>query len=98
LEVDGEKTHSIKTKLHALVSRSPSRARWTRDAEKRFSDFYADLKAQRPQGLVDAATKRIHVYVRKLAMAYARLENTVPEVLDEQLEAAIAVGRYGVEC
>jgi hypothetical protein len=42
--------------------------------------------------------KRIHVYIRKLAMTYAALEGTLPEIGIEQLKAAIAVGVYAAEC
>jgi hypothetical protein len=49
-------------------------------------------------GLYAAAVKRVHVYVRKLAMAYAALEGTLPEIGIDQLKAAIAVGVYAAEC
>ena len=49
-------------------------------------------------GLYAAAVKRVHVYIRKLAMTYAALEGTLPEISIEQLKAAIAVGVYAAEC
>jgi hypothetical protein len=49
-------------------------------------------------GLYAAAVKRVHIYIRKLAMTYAALEGTLPEISIEQLKAAIAVGVYAAEC
>src|SRR5262249_51886203 len=45
-----------------------------------------------------AATKRAHIYVRKLAMTYAALEGTLPDIDEDQLRAAIAVILYAVGC
>lgn len=73
-------------------------ARFSSGAEKLWNHFYREFEGQDRQGLFAAATKRIHVYVRKLAMTYAALEGTFPEITLEQLQAAIAVGLCGAEC
>jgi hypothetical protein len=49
-------------------------------------------------GLYAVAVKRVHVYIRKLAMTYAALEGTLPEINVEQLKAAIAVRVYADAC
>jgi hypothetical protein len=48
--------------------------------------------------LIAAAMKRIHTNVRKLAMVYAATEKTLPIISQDQLRAAIAVGKYTAEC
>jgi len=56
--------------------------------------YYLQSELQRPEGLLGAATKRIHVVVRKLCMVYAAVEGTLPFITEDQLRASISVGRY----
>jgi hypothetical protein len=83
----------LKTLRHAL-----GQAKFSQGAEMLWDHFYRDFEGLDRTGLFAAATKRIHVYVRKLAMTYAALEGTFPEITLDQLKAAIAVGLYGAEC
>jgi hypothetical protein len=78
--------------IHAVETRfSPA-------AERLWERFYMDWEQRERTGLYAAAVKRVHVYVRKLAMTYAALEGTLPEINIGQLKAAIAVGVYAGEC
>jgi hypothetical protein len=63
-----------------------------------WNKFYIEWESKKRSGLYGAATKRIHVYVRKLAMTYAALEQTAPLITAEQLLAAVGVGEYAAEC
>ena len=67
-------------------------------AAKLWDKFYIDWEGKDRLGLYGAATKRIHVYVRKLGMTYAALEGTLPEITMDQLKASISVGLYSAEC
>jgi hypothetical protein len=73
-------------------------ARFNAAAEGLWERFYMDWEQRERTGLYAAAVKRIHVYIRKLALTYAALEQTLPEINIEQLKAAIAVGVYAGEC
>ena len=61
-------------------------------------NFYADLQSREQSGLMGAATKRLHVYARKLAMGYAAVEGTLPEISRDQLRDAISVVHYAARC
>jgi hypothetical protein len=73
-------------------------ARFNVAAERLWERFYTDWEQRERTGLYAATVKRVHVYIRKLAMTYAALEQTLPEINIEQLKAAIAVGVYAGEC
>jgi hypothetical protein len=71
---------------------------WNKAAREQWEAFYKAFEgAERPPLLMEAV-KRCPVYVRKLAMVYAALEDTLPEISAAQLKAAIAVISYGMEC
>lgn len=103
---NGEIIHRIKGSLNAMehamrkkaIQGEPYCAHWTEGAEKVWNDFYIRFESLERQGLLAAAVKRAHVYVRKLAMTYAALEDTLPYVHKDQLLAAIAVIEYSVQC
>jgi hypothetical protein len=83
----------------ALLSELPSQeARFTTEAARLWDRFYITWEQEERNGLYAAAVKRVHVYIRKLAMTYAALEGTLPDVNMEQLKAAIAVGVYADAC
>jgi hypothetical protein len=67
-------------------------------AERIWDKFYCDWEGQERPGLYGAATRRIHVFVRKLCMVYAALEQTAPHITADQLKAAIGVGLYAAQC
>jgi hypothetical protein len=73
-------------------------AQFSSDARLLWDRFYIDWEQRKRTGLFAAAVKRVHVYVRKLAMTYAAFEDTLPEINIEQLKAAIAVGVYAEQC
>jgi hypothetical protein len=89
--IDGEKIHAIKERLKIVASNPPQRAEWTPAAKKIFNSFYLEFEGQQRSGLLAEAVKRAHVYVRKLAMTYAWLEQTAPHIDADQVTAAIAV-------
>jgi hypothetical protein len=76
----------------------PVEARFDPAASKLWERFYISWEQQERTGLYAAAVKRVHVYIRKLAMTYAALEGTLPQIGIDQLKAAIAVGLYAAEC
>lgn len=96
-EPDSAKLAGVRAVLKELRHAS-GQARFSVGAEKLWDRFYGEFESQDRTGLFAASTKRIHVYVRKLAMTYAALEGTLPEITLEQLKAAVAVGLYGAEC
>jgi hypothetical protein len=96
--VDDETTARIKQHLKTVTSNSGCRASWTAGAKRTWDDFYVTFESAERNGLLRAAIKRAHVYVRKLAMTYARIEQTFPHIEKEQLQAAIAVVEYSVAC
>lgn len=96
--VDGEAIARIKEHLKIIAARAPCRATWTTDARKTWDDFYVSFESAERSGLLRAATKRIHVYARKLAMVYAALEQTLPHIDEDQLKAAIAAVMHSVAC
>ncbi len=73
-------------------------ARFDPVASRLWERFYISWEQRERIGLYGAAVKRVHAYIRKLAMTYAALEGTLPEIGIEQLKAAIAVGVYADEC
>jgi hypothetical protein len=99
-EIDGVKIALIKqqlaTRFGALAQNPRKRGYWTAQAQQRWWTFYRRFR--KPDGLLGAALKRTHAHVRKLALVYAFIEGTFPEVTDEQLQAAIAVNVYAAHC
>jgi hypothetical protein len=59
--------------------------------------FYGAWRKEQFAPLEGAATKRIPSYAIKLAMTYASLERTLPEIQADQLKAAILVGNYAAK-
>ena len=96
--VDDEATAGIKQHLKTVTSNSGCRASWTTGAKRTWDDFYVKFESTERSGLLRAAIKRAPVYVRKLAMTYARIEQTFPHIENDQLEAAIAVVEHSVAC
>ena len=88
----------VRNALRGLSSIAPTKAEFNSDAAKLWERFYMKWENTDRPGLYGAATKRIHVYVRKVAMTYAALEGTLPAITFDQLKAAIAVGLYCAEC
>jgi hypothetical protein len=89
---------SIRERIAALSSITPVRVHWSPDARRRWTEFYLDWETRPREPLLAAATKRIHLYARKLAMAYAAVEGTLPEITSDQARAAIAVALYAANC
>jgi hypothetical protein len=83
------------TDLKALPERQ---ARLSSKAEQMWDRFYLAWRKKQFSPLEGAATKRIPAYVLKLAMTYAALEGTLPEIQTEQLKAALLVGNCAVKC
>jgi hypothetical protein len=75
-------------------------ARFEEKSRALWEKFYCawDAEESRRDPLLLAVVKRIPAYILKLAMGYAALEGTLPEITCEQLTAAILVGRYGENC
>jgi hypothetical protein len=88
----------IREALLQFSNMEPTEARFGTAAERLWERFYLDWEGRERGGLYAAVVKRIHVYIRKLAMVYAAFEGTLPEISVEQLKAAIAVGIFAGEC
>jgi hypothetical protein len=88
----------VRSALAGLSELHPVEARFDPVATQLWERFYVSWEQGERAGLYAAAVKRVHVYIRKLAMTYAALEGTLPEIGIDQLKAAIAVGLYGAEC
>jgi hypothetical protein len=88
---------SVKEQILQLGNIQNWHMEWTPAAEKEWKRFYIQFENRERSGLVGEATRRIHVYVRKLAMSYSAFE-AKREIDVEPLRAAIAVGRYAAEC
>jgi len=93
-----EALRQLRASISELSQIGPVRAEFTPEARALWAEFYRDWESRERPGLEGAALKRIHVYVRKLAMVYAALEKTLPRIEAEQLAAAIAVGSYAACC
>ena len=94
---DGERIYRVKQQLEALARRQDKCAQWTPGAQKLWNAFYIEWETRERKGLLGAALKRAHVYVRKLAMTYAATEDTLPDIDSDQLRAAIAVIQHGAD-
>lgn len=68
------------------------------EAAALWEKFYAAWRQTELDPLTKAATERVPAYCLKLAMVYAAMEGTLPGITEEQLRAAVAVGRYAVRC
>lgn len=91
---------AISRAVDALAAVQPCGARFDAKARLLWEKFYRawDAEESRRDPLLLAAVKRIPAYIVKLAMLYAALEATLPEITCDQLAAAILVGRYGEDC
>jgi hypothetical protein len=98
LPIDGAAIARIKHHLKIIADKIPCRATWTTGAKRTWDAFYVQDASQERGGLLGAALKRTHVYVRKLAMTYAALEQTLPHIDEDQLRTAIAVIRHAGAC
>ena len=97
-EPGGAALQRVREALERLSGIHPVQARFSHAAIRLWDRFYIKWESDARPGLYGAATKRIHVYIRKLAMVYAALEETLPEITLDQLKASIAVGVYMAEC
>jgi hypothetical protein len=88
----------VKEAFKRIGSIAPQQCVFNPQAARIWDKFYRDWDGKERLGLYGAATRRIHVFVRKLAMVYAAFEKTVPEITADQLKAAIGVGLYAAEC
>jgi hypothetical protein len=91
---------AISRVVNTLAEVQPCQVRFDAKAFALWDRFYRawDAEEQRRDPLLLAAVKRIHAYILKLAMVYAALEGTLPEITADQLSASILVGRYGEQC
>ncbi len=98
MEPGGAALQRVRHSLARLSELQPVEARFDRTAGQLWERFYLNWEERERTGLYAAAVKRVHVYIRKLAMTYAALEGTLPEIGFDQLKSAIAVGLYAAEC
>jgi hypothetical protein len=98
LEPRGTGLQRAREALAQLYELPPVEARFSTDAARLWDRLYTTWEQRERTGLFAASVKRIHVYIRKLAMTYGALEGTLPEITLDQLKAAIAVGMYAAEC
>jgi hypothetical protein len=97
-EPGGAALQRVRDALAGLSKLHPVEARFDTVARRLWEQFYMSWEQGERTGLYAATVKRVHVYIRKLAMTYAALEGTLPVIGFEQLKAAIAVGVYAAEC
>jgi hypothetical protein len=97
---ESPKLETISCSVDGLAAIQPCEARFDAKARPLWEKFYRawDAEESRRDPLLLAAVKRIPAYILKLAMLYAALEGTLPQVESGQLAAAILVGRYGENC
>jgi hypothetical protein len=90
----------VRDRLGQLDNIERCEAKLSADAEARWNRFYIVFKetARLLDPLTAAATKRVHTYAIKLAMTYAALEGTLPEITVDQITAAIKVASFGLQC
>jgi len=91
---------AISRAVDTLADIHPCEARFGTKARALWDKFYYawDAEESRRDPLLLAAVKRIPAYILKLAMLYAAVEGTLPEIRYDQLAAAVLVGRYGEDC
>lgn len=97
-EPDAAALQRVREAFLRLAAPASFEVRFDAAAAQLWEKFYVNWEQQERAGLYAAAVKRIHVYIRKLAMVYAALEGTLPEIKRDQLKAAIAVGTYAAGC
>jgi hypothetical protein len=100
-EPDGVALQRVRGSMDRLNRIPPTQALFSPSAIRLWEGFYIDWEDKQGKeriGLYGAATKRIHVYIRKLAMTYAAVEGTLPEITLDQLRSAMGVGLYCAEC
>lgn len=95
--VDDEFMTPVKAGLRALAEIPAQCAAWNKEAKAVWREFYLEWGRNKHAGLLGAALRRLHVYIRKLSLVYAAFEGTLPQITAEQLKAAIAVGKYAVQ-
>ncbi len=96
--VSPDAVEAIRERITALSQVTPCAATLSPEASRLWDAFYFDWETTDRSALLAAAVKRIPTYVRKLAMIYAADEGTLPIINLEQLQAAIAVGKYSEIC
>ena len=96
-EPNKERIEALRNRLARLGSYSGP-AYFSPEAGELWDLFYVDFESKERMGLLAAALKRIHVYVRKLAMVFAATEGTLPMITADQLKSSIAVCLYSAEC
>jgi hypothetical protein len=84
----------VRDQIHVLKDRAVKHAEWTAGAKRAWDTFYIEWENRDRRGLLGAALKRSHVYIRKLAITYAAMEETLPVIHSDQLKAAIEVIKY----
>jgi hypothetical protein len=89
---------SIRKALGRLKDVPKGEVKFTPQAQQRWIEFFHEWENRALRPLAMAATQRIRPYVCKLAMTCSALEGTLPYVDDDQLAAAIEVGRYSARC
>jgi hypothetical protein len=90
----------VRERLKHLDKLDACEGRLTADAEGVWNAFYMAWKetTRLLDPLTAAVTKRIHTYAIKLALTYAALESTLPDITCEQIVAAIKVAHFGLKC
>ena len=97
-QVSPDALEEIRDRIMALSQVTPCAATLSPEASRLWDAFYFDWETTDRSALLATAVKRIPTYVRKLAMIYAADEGTLPIINLEQLQAAIAVGKYSEIC
>jgi Bifunctional DNA primase/polymerase, N-terminal/Primase C terminal 1 (PriCT-1) len=95
---DYSQLRKVHEALNALAQIPASEGQLSGLAGDTWDTFYLDWRRQDLEASLAAMTKRVPDYCLKLALVYAALEETLPALTAEQIQAATAVGRYAVAC
>jgi hypothetical protein len=91
---------NIRSQIDKLAKVPEGNARLAPKARELWEDFYnaweEEQKKRAP--MLRKIVERLPAYVIKTAMVYAGFEKSLPEIINEQLEAAILVGNFNTAC
>lgn len=90
----------IRTRIDALAEAHQGNAHLAHDADELWKTFYSswEAKQQKRDQMLQVTVERIPGYILKIAMVYAALERTLPEITNDQLKAAILAGNFCTQC
>jgi hypothetical protein len=95
---DPGRLEPVRAALTGLDAIHVGQCRMTAEAKELFSRFYRAWKTTPYDALVRAMTRRAPAFAVKLALVYAALERTAPDILADQVGAALEVAMFQIDC